>query len=273
LTTIVAHVGDLHVNSSVALMPLKVKKDDGQTVVASDTQKWLWKKWLSYWNETALYKQKYNTQVIGVINGDWCDMNTHSGFQLIEPNNPDTVLDIMLETIEPMRKVCDEIVVIRGTEAHTGGAGWLENRAAQEIGAVRNTSEDTWSWYIWEAEIEGVRLTSSHHPGTNSGRPYTAGNEANRRAVIDVYNYVDCDWKPQLTLWGHYHHDADSFDTHKIRAVYNRAWQVKTAFIYRIGMATQPDEVGALWVACDNGKYKIEKREYTLPRPEPWKQN
>jgi len=270
MTTIVAHVGDLHVNSSVALMPPQVTKDDGQTVSASKTQKWLWKKWLDYWDKTALYKKKTGARVVGVINGDWCDMNTHSGFQLVEPNNPDTVLDMMVSTVEPMQKVCDDIVVVRGTEAHTGGAGWMENRAAQEIGAVRNDSEGTWSFYLWEAELDGVRLTSSHHPGTNSGRPWTKGTEALRRALIDINNYMDNDWKPQLTLWGHYHHDADSYETHKIRAIYNRAWQVKTSFIYRIGMATQIDEVGGLWVFCKDGKYHIEKCNYQLPRPEIW---
>jgi len=273
MTTIIAHVGDLHVNSSVALMPLKVRKDDGQLVCASKTQEWLWSNWLAFWEETAAYKKKYGARVIGVINGDWCDMNTHSGFQLIEPNNPDTVIDYMVETVEPMRKACDEIVVGRGTEAHTGGVGWMENRAAQEIGAVRNENEKTWSWYLWQADIDGVGITSSHHPGTNSGRPWTKGNEANRRATMDTYNYMDSDWKPVLTLWGHYHHDADSGDTHRIRAIYNRAWQVKTSFTFRIGMATQADEVGGLWVFCKDGKYHVEKRNYQLPRQEVWKIN
>ena len=273
MTTIIAHVGDLHVNSSVALMPPEVHKDDGQTVLASETQRWLWSKWLSYWKETAHYKKKTGGKVIGVINGDWGDMNKHSGFQLVEQSNPDTVINMMIATVAPMRKVCDEIVVIRGTEAHTGGSGWLENRAAQEIGAVRNENDRTWSWYIWEAEIDGVKLTSSHHPGTNSMRPWTAGNEANRRAVIDIYNYAGRDWCPKLTLWGHFHHDADSGDTHPIRAIYNRAWQVKTSFVYRIGLATQADQVGGLWVFCHDGKAHVLKREYQLPRPKAWKQN
>ena len=271
-TTIIAHVGDLHVNSTVALMPPKVKKDDGLIVLQSATQRWIWSKWLSYWKETAYYKQKVGARVIGVINGDWGDMNHHSGFQLVEQSNPDVVLDMMIDAVAPMRAVCDEIIVIRGTEAHTGGVGWLENRAAQEIGAAHNENDGTFSWYLWEAEIEGVKLTSAHHPGTNSGRPWTKGNEANRRAVMDVYNYVGGDWFPQITLWGHFHHDADSGDTHKIRAIYNRAWQVKTSFVHRIGKSTEISEIGGLWMFCHNGKVHVLKREYRLPRPTVWKQ-
>ena len=273
MTTIIAHVGDLHVNSSVALMPLEVRKDDGQVVLASKSQKWLWSNWVKFWAETKAYKQKTGAHVIGVINGDWCDMNTHSGFQLIEPNNPDTVIDMMIETVQPMRVVCDDIVVVRGTEAHTGGAGWIENRAAQEIGAIKNENDGTSSWYLWEAEVDGVRVTSSHHPGTNSSRPWTAGNEANRRAAMDCYNYAGRSWSPNLTLWGHYHHDADSGDTHPVRAIYNRAWQVKTSFVYRIGMATKFDEIGGLLAFCKDGKYHIEKRKYALPRAEVWTKN
>jgi len=273
MTTIVAHVSDLHVNSSVALMPLEVCRSDGQIVSASETQKQLWKYWVDFWEKTKRIKEKLNAKVIGVINGDWGDMNSHSGFQLVEGFNPDIVIGMMVDTVAPMRRVCDEIVVIRGTEAHTGGAGWLENRAAKEIGAVKNDNDRTWSWYIWEAEVDGVRMSSSHHPGTNSARPWTAGNEANRRAAMDVYNYAGMDWFPQLTLWGHYHHDADSHDTHKIRAIYNRSWQVKTSFAFRIGMATQADEIGGLWVVCDNGKYDVHKQKYQLPRAKVWKQS
>jgi len=267
---IVAHVGDLHVNSAVALMPPKVTLDDGQTVTQSATQRWLWANWLDYWRRTALYKRKLDARVIGVINGDWGDINRHSGFQLIEPLNPDVVLQMMVDAIAPLRAVCDEIVVIRGTEAHTGGSGWLENRAAQEIGALRNTAEGTHSWYVWEAEIDGVRLVSSHHPGTNSTVPWTAGNEANRRAARDVYAYAGRDWRPQLTLWGHYHHWADSGTTHPIRAIYNRSWQVKTAFLYRIGRATEVSEIGGLWALCQAGRVNVIPQEYQLPRPTPW---
>ena len=140
MTTIIAHVGDLHVNSSVALMPPKVTKDDGQTVLQSATQRWLWRNWLDYWKLTAEHKRERNASVVGIINGDWGDINKHSKFQLIEPVNEDIVLDMMIETIAPMRKVCDTIIVVRGTEAHTGGVGYLENRAAKsdEVRAEKN---------------------------------------------------------------------------------------------------------------------------------------
>jgi hypothetical protein len=259
-------------------MPPKVYLDDGQVVHASKTQKWLWSCWLDYWERTAEFKKELGAPVIGVINGDWGDVNTHSGFQLIEPMNPDVVLDMMVATVQPMLPVCDKRVIVRGTEAHTGGVGWLENRAAKEIGAIRNRNEKcdknkkgTWSWYVWEADVAGVGIVSAHHPGTNSGRPWTKGNDANRRAAWDVYNYAMRDWAPQLTLWGHYHHDSDSQDTHSIRAIYNRSWQVKTAFTHRIGRATDASEIGGLWVFCEDGEYEVKKCEYELPRPKIWK--
>ena len=271
MTVIVAHVGDLHVNSAVALMPASVTRDDGQTVLPSKTQRWLWANWLDYWSKTAHYKQASGARVIGVINGDWGDVNRHSQFQLIEPVNTDTVIDMMVAVAEPMRRVCDDIVIVRGTEAHTGGAGWLEERAAKEIGATRNPNEGTASWYIWEAEVEGVRITSAHHPGTNATRPWTAGNEAGRRAAMDFYNYAGSGWLPHLTLWGHYHHYADSHDTHPVRAIYNRAWQLKTAFVHRIGLGNNPEAIGGLWVFCKAGQYRVQVQAYPLPRPEPWK--
>ena len=277
MTTIIAHVGDLHVNSTVALMPLEVMKDDGQIVKQSRTQEWIWDKWLSFWKETQALKKKHKAQVIGVINGDWGDVNTHSGFQLIEGFNPDIILTMMVDAVQPAMPVVDYWVVVRGTEAHTGGSGWLENRAAKEIGAVKNFNEKskkqayTHSWYLWEAEVEGVKITSAHHPGTNSGRPWTIGNEANRRAAMDVYNYVGRDWCPDITLWGHFHHMADSGDTHPVRAIYNRSWQAKTAFVHRIGKSNEVSEIGGLWIICKKGEPEVIKKEYKLPRPKIWK--
>ena len=270
MTTIIAHVSDLHVNSSVALMPPKVTKDDGQTVTASKTQLWLWSKWLHYWRLTAHYKEQTGAQVIGVINGDWGDMNRHDGFQLIEPKNTDTVIDMMIEVVEPMRQVCDKIIVVRGTEAHVGGVGWMENRAAKEIGAEPNAQQGTHSWFYFRGEFDGVKLTSGHHPGTNSMRPWTRGNEANRRAAIDVASYYGRDWQPALTLWGHYHHDADSGETHPIRAIYNRCWKVKDAFTHKIGLSATRDRIGGLWVFCKDGRYHVKKQVYLLPEAKPW---
>ncbi len=253
MTTIVAHVSDLHVNSSVALLPPTVTKDDGQVVTASKTQQWLWSKWLHFWKLTAHYKAQTGAQVVGFINGDWGDMNRHDGFQLIEQKNTDTVIDMMVATVEPMRKVCDRIFVIRGTEAHVGGVGWMENRAAKEIGAVENVQQGTHSWYYFEGEFDGVWIVSAHHPGTNSMRPWTIGNEANRRAAMDVYNYASAEWKPTLTLWGHYHHDADSHDTHSIRAIYNRCWKVKDSFSHKIGLGGQADTMQS----CKYTEHKV----------------
>ena len=271
MPTVVAHVGDLHVNSSVALMPPIVTLDDGQRVRQSKTQRWLWKNWLNYWERTAEYKKELGARVVGIINGDWGDINRHSGFQLIEPENRDVVLQMMVDTVKPMREVCDYIIVCRGTEAHTGGVGWLENHAAKLIGAVKNKHDGTHSWHIWRGEVDGVRMTSSHHPGTNSMRGWTAGNEANRRAVMDVLAFSYEKWRPQLTLWGHYHHWANSGDTHPIQAVYNRCWQVKTAFEYRFGFANQEDRIGGMWVFCDKGQYEVKPQKYPLPRERPWK--
>ena len=180
MTTIIAHVSDLHVNSSVALMPPLVRRDDGQVVSPSKSQEWLWDNWKDYWKLTALYKRETGAQVVGIINGDWCDINTHDkGGQLIEPKNRGVVIRSMFDAVAPLREVCDKIIVIRGTEAHTGGAGWIEDQAAEKIEAVENAEQCTHSWYYFKGEFDGVRITSTHHPGTNSTVPWTAGNEAN----------------------------------------------------------------------------------------------
>jgi len=85
-----------------------------------------------------------------------------------------------------------------------------------------------------------------------------------------VYAYYGQSWQPQLSLYGHYHHWADSGEQHPVRCIYNRAWQVKTAFLHRLGMGVQPTSIGGLWVVCHKGQYRVKAQPYRLPRPKPW---
>lgn len=263
MKTALVFVGDMHVNSTVGLCPGPVELDDGGLYYPSKSQEWLWEEWLKFANVVKKLKAK---RTYLVINGDWCDVNSHSSFQLITDNKA-TVIQMMLKAIKPLSKLSDAVYVIRGTETHTGGAGHLEELAGRAIGAERDPNNpDNRSLWVLEGTFEGVNILATHHPGTNSMRPWTLGGGANRAAAMVMNYYYNSDWRPDIAVFNHVHHNEDSYDNHPVRAVFNRCWTLKNAYDFRIGFGIKQEALGGLVILVDNGEYEIIKHKVVTPK-------
>lgn len=267
MTSFVAITGDLHANSSVGLCAPGQYHDDGQPIELSKTQLQLWEWWLEYCG--GIRRAAGSNRVIGIVNGDAGDVNKHSKFQLIEPSNPAVQLRITRATLKPFRDVCDDIIIIRGTEAHGGGSNWLEEKLAEDIGAHPYGHTGSHSWWFLEATIEGVNIAAAHHPGTNSMRPWTQGGGANRAAAMMVYNYYGAAWAPDLAIFNHVHHNEDSGDTHPVRVIFNRSWTLQNAYDHRGGRSLQTPRIGSMVIEVDGGDYVVHKFKREMMKPEP----
>lgn len=259
----------MHINSAVGLLPPDARLYDGQAVKVSDSQRWLWARWLDYWRavETAATKLKA-AKISAVFNGDWGDMNSHSAFQLLEPENADVVLDWMKEAVKPATQLCgNSIYVVRGTEAHTGGSGWLENRVAKakEIGAQTDPKTGLSSFMVCRLLIEDVRILTAHHPMTNGRVKWTTGSAANRAAASVALTYYDAPQRPNLAVFSHVHHAEDSYDNQPVRVIYTPPWCLVDNFAARIGEGLGVTQIGGLIIAVDGDRYKVSKRYYRTP--------
>lgn len=257
----------MHVNSAVGLLPPDARLYDGQTVGRSRSQVWLWEPWLDYWHavETAATKLKAD-KISAVFNGDWGDMNSHSAFQLLEPENNDVVLDWMVAAVKPATQLCGkQIYVVRGTEAHTGGSGWLENRAAKEIGAQVDTKTGLPSFMVCRLLTEGVRILTAHHPMTSGRVKWTNGSAANRAAASVALTYYNAPQRPNLAVFSHVHHSEDSYDNQPVRVIYTPPWCLTGNYAARIGEGLGVTQVGGLIIAVDGDRYHVFKRYYKTP--------
>ena len=262
-------VGDLHIGSTVGLCPRYTELDDGGTYEASKTQRFLLRSWLDFWQRVKARKKK-KTWVVALLNGDIADRNRHSKYQLVTINRA-VIQKMMLAVLEPVLEIADVIIVVRGTEAHTGGSGEMEEWFAADIEAAGDEEAGTASWWCWEATLDGVNVVAAHHPGTNSGRPWTRGGGANRAAAIVMDNYYSEAWKPQLAIFNHVHHNEDSYDNHPVRAIFNRSFSLKTAYDHRSGRSLQATRIGGLIAEIKDGAIvDIDKPHYKLPRRKPW---
>lgn len=264
MAALVALVGDLHCNSTVALCPPSINLDDGGTYRYSKQQRWIWARWLAFWQTVA--ERREGRRLVVILNGELADDNRHATTQLVS-RNPADYTRLSLACLEPVMKllqVDDRLYVLRGTEAHSGASGSIDEMIARDLGAV-GPDDNTASHFNLRINVDGVRLDVAHHPPGGGGRlPWTRGNFANRLAGMAVFDAAERgDKAPHLYVRGHVHRPEDSYDRFATRALVLPSWQLQTAYGHRIGGAPLP--IGGAIVTCDNGRHDVEKHYWHWP--------
>ena len=267
---ILAINSDMHVNSAVGLLPPNARLDSGQEVKQSKSQAWMWERWLGFWRDAEKAASALKSDIVSVINGDWGDIiRLRNGAQLIEHENKNVVMQFMKDATKPMRDVTDDIIVNRGTEAHTGGAGWLEEKVSSEIEARKDPLTGLSSFWVLRLQVEGVRFLIAHHPMTNGRVKWTLGSAANRAAASVALDYYNEEQKPDAAIFGHVHHSEDSFDNQPVRAIYTPPWCLANSYTHRLGAGLAPvEKVGGLIIVVDGNSCRVFKRYFDTPREE-----
>jgi len=249
----------MHTNSTVALAPPIVNLDDGGTFRASRSQRALWESWLDFWGEAG----KLNTdRIIGIFNGDLGELDTKRRSSQLITTNKATVQNMLLDVLEPALDVLDAVYVIRGTMAHTGKSGWLEETIANDI-TINIPSPTAASWWHLRAAASGVRFDVAHHAGMGS-LPWTEKNAGNKVASIIEHRYLISMKQPApaVALRAHNHRYSDSGGNYETFAVCMPCWSLITEYAYRTGKENDGSNIGGVWFVCQDGKYQYERRIY-----------
>jgi len=251
-------------------LPPGATLSNGQAVTPSASQTWLWQEWEKYAADIAATAQHFKADKITVvINGDWGDINRHPGAPLIEYENRDTVLDWMGKMLNPLQHFAHKLYVARGTEAHVGGNGWLENRAAKEAQAEADTQTGLHSFWELTLRVEDVRFYIAHHPGANSRVPWTNGAAAIRVAAKFKQFYFDRRERPDVCVFSHVHHSEDSYDNQApVRALFLPPWCLADPHAMSSGVIKASQQIGGIIVVVDGRRYQIFKRFRKLPELE-----
>ena len=266
MTTILAVVGDLHINSTVGLVTPTINLDDGGTISSSKEQKFLWKRWLVFWDEIRKVGKSNKAKVITVFNGDMIDVPVkHKTLQFITHNEND-VMDWAYDTIEPALDVSDKVYVIRGTAAHVKHSGGLEEKIAEDINAEKDKDTDSW-WHL-DLMCENVLYNISHH-GRLGGMAWTKGNSLNKLIGELI---IDCQYRnrkvPDVVLRSHMHQYARSDDSYGVEVYAQPGWQLRTEFVHRLAKVGEAD-IGGMYFINDKGSYTPVVKRYPLPVKRP----
>jgi len=200
----------------------------------------------------------HDARLVVILNGELADDNYHATTQLVT-RNPADMVRLAIECLTPMLELQpDAIYVTRGTEAHSGVSGWLDEKIADDIGA-RPSKAGTASHWQLRLSVDDVRVDVAHHPPGGGGRlPWTRGNFAPRLAAQALMDAAARSVKPpHLYIRGHVHAPADSHDNQPVRAMVLPSWQLTTSYGHRLGGGVLP--VGGVYVLCDKGDYRVTK--------------
>ena len=266
-------VADLHINSTVALCPLRVRRDAGGTYYRSEQQDWLAEKWTELWDQVEAEKKASGLPLYVVYLGDVCDKNQHSRTELIEYESNVVILQMCVEVLERPLNLADRTFVVRGTEAHTGSSGYIEEHLARQVGAEPDPDGGgRVSWWHLCQEVAGIKTDLCHHAQTYARRPWTAGAGAARQAAITCDEYDDLgEGRPQLVGRAHGHYAAMGYKS-KTFCFYCPPWQLSTPFARRLGAGRRVEPPGA-WMFWLTGQVPVRWRliDFPVPRGAIWR--
>jgi len=273
-TALVVGVADWHTNSMTGLNPLSLRRELESRHVAGKVGRELWRRWLEFWRIIEAQKAEHGATVYAFANGDLGDINKHSSVQLITNNEVD-ILDAMAEVAEPMAAVADYVFIVRGTEAHTGGNGRLEEWLARDLDNAVRYSESVASWWVANAKIAGLRFMVTHHPPTSSRVPWTLDPAAARAANYIFARYAADDLlreKPDICMWAHAHtRGAQGKGMGNTWGIFLPPWQLTTSFGHRIGAGIGPRNIGGLWMLVkDSEVLDWDWERWRMRSDKPW---
>lgn len=250
----IIHITDPHCGGSTGLFPPEgVVTDDGQLVMPSEWQQWMWPRW-----EDSFARADELTRGCRrflVWSGDCVDGMHHQTFQTVSAN-PEIQKRIFFRCARPALALNPErLLFVRGTEAHVGQQANIEEGIARELGAHQDLlgNYSHWNYY---GTVAGLTLKVFHH-GSIGNLPWTEQGSLHRMAwrVRTVYDRAGLK-PPDLVLTGHRHAWGDSGEfACPTRVLMGPGWQGATSYVHKIdGAAAGLVPVGIWVILIEDGK-------------------
>lgn len=264
-------ISDLHNNSTVGLSTSRYLKDDGEAVTFNKSRRFLKRAWEMCWVDILDMAKGHHRTL--VLNGDAVNLYQAARGSQYLSINPNDVKRNTIELLEPKVKEVDDFIMIRGTESHVGGSGYMEEMIADDLGAIRSDEDDaeTASWWHFRGMFGGVKFDIAHFTRMG-GLPWTAPNSAIKVAFETMTDYRD--WNeipPDLVIRSHQHRFADSGRNYPTRAIFTPCWQNRPAYLTAGGKVNKRPQYGAVVFLCEDADYEWERFIYRPVRGKPWK--
>jgi hypothetical protein len=162
---IVAVFADLHILSTVGLMPPSFKTTHGLVINQSPIQKWLWSCYDDACSQLVDIAGDHPFDI--VFNGDVFEGRHHRSTEVATLDSTDDV-PAGIEVVGPIAKRANRKFMVRGTECHVGNK---ELSLAAALGFYENPESGDPIFDRLPIDLNGVRHLFRHHIST-AMRPY-----------------------------------------------------------------------------------------------------
>ena len=258
---------DGHTNSHVGLAMPKVRLDNGDDVQAGELRKFIYRTYMDILEDV---EKKKKGALYSVLNGDMGEGDYKERTTSLITRDKTLILGYMNDVYDPIFQTSKGVWVVRGTEAHVGCNGELEEGMARNFkNAIKD--EDTASWRSLFLNFEGVTMDIMHHPASNGGgRPMNRGNTVDRLAADTMFMYANAgDVPPQLVIRSHLHGYMNSYDRFRTRGIITPPLSLLTPYNFRSGI-NRENSLGCLLIYCHNGEYEIDDTLIRKARKPKW---
>lgn len=244
-------IADTHVNSTTGLCPPDgIELDDGGRYQPSKAQRWLWQCYQDLIAEAAQLAPTCDRFMTWFV-GDLVD-KIAKGSQIITYNDP-AIVAAGVQIVEPAQRISQSGVgIIRGTAAHSGDSGYLEEAIARATGAQPYPADSALASCWWaKLALQGHVIDLAHH-GKVGGLPWTRANALGGIAYTALDEALRShDTIPSLVVRAHRHKCADSGDNYPVRVVQLPCFQISSAYANQAAPRQLADIGGALVTVAD----------------------
>ena len=200
------------------------------------------------------------TERVVVFDGDTVDCDIKRRSNQYITSKEEEILWLAADALEPAYGMADRVYVVRGTDAHTGKDGYLEEMFAKDLDNVQPdpvTGDASWWWLTGQFENYGVDIAHSMSMG---GRSWTEANAVNFLAAEILARYAERNEPPPQMAWrAHVHKSFDSYDNKRVRAITLPCWKLQDSYGHKLNPARW-SHFGAMAFIIENGEIRKERK-------------
>jgi len=271
--SIEVQVSDLHIGSKFAIMHPRNAADHVPNVV----QRWLFQVWEREFLpdlERILKKHKpdyvHLSELGDLGETDYKGRNREELWTL----KTDDIRQNHADLIAPLHKLVDAVTFVRGTKAHVGEDGGIDEQIARDctiaVGTGERLSDGREIMAGWYSEFTlcGVHFDVAHH-GRNANKWIQISGLLSLGKEITLKRIEHGERIPDVICRGHYHKGLHTPLDMKPYVVTLPSWQLPNVFSYRIDPTVETPHVGGHVIIVEDGEILEGIRlRYTYPRKE-----
>ena len=256
-------LSDIHAGSTVALLPPNFTTLEGQEVLQSPIQKWLWQCWehCNQWFDDITGSDPHAL----VLNGDLIEGVHHGTKQVISLDTNDHV-EAAIHILRPRASKAARTFVVKGTECHTSNTEIVVGKALKlEV----NPETSLPAFDRLTMDICGVRGVFRHHIPT-AVRPYLESSQFSIQMGSEIMEAVRNGEKtPRFLCCAHRHRYGQFSDGHSLTVI-SPPWQMLTRFGHKVvsHARTKPGAFILDWRGVPDGSLpKVHELLFDAPNP------